>query len=364
MKIVSINPSEANIFEEMKEIIAQKLEEWFGQGAVYDSNQPLLHQHQNSFMIRFGVKTLYGNEAVLVKIPSKPYFDSISDAIASDVSRERADEQYSATVAVWNAITEAGDTSCFAVPPPMYLKKWNALAMQEIKGKMLKSFLLQPTIFLGSTSAWNDLVEAVTHSSRWLRIVHSRVGNVKSEPFPIEEIQGLVDETLEKLELDSDGQVDVRPYREILQKHLDMVSQVSVPIGLLHDDYHYSNILITSDNRACALDYAFTNRGPIYADISTLLIDPETRLAQIFSFNKFLSREKLTQLHKKVLDNYFQGQPYHDQVLNLFCAIAVLYKWSVDERRFKSGGFKSYYSRILLPVIRRHFQNVFKSYLN
>jgi thiamine kinase-like enzyme len=194
--------------------------------------------------------------------------------------------------------------------------------------------------------------------------VHSRAGDLKVEPFPLEEVQALIDETLEKLEKDSDGYVDVKFYQGVLERHMKAVSQTHVPVGLLHDDFHYSNILITPDGRACALDYAFTNRGPIYADISTMLIDPETRLAQILSLNTYLSKKRLAQLRSLFLDNYFQGQPYDEQVLNLFCAVAVLYKWSVDERRFSDNGHRQFYFPMLRSVIRRHFQNVFKSYLN
>lgn len=364
MKTILMSASDFEMINEMKEIIAQKLEEWFGPGAVFDSGNPVLRQHPNSFMVRFRIQTPKGNEAVLVKIPSKPYFNSLHDAIASDTSKKRVDEQYSAAIAVWNAISEEDDLTCFAIPAPLKIEKWNALVMQEIKGKMLKSFLLKPSIFWGSVSAWDSLVKSVMHSSRWLRIVHSRAGNILVEPFPIEDVQALIDETLEKLDQDSDSQVDVQFYRGVLQKQLDVVSQSRVPVSLLHDDYHYSNILITPEGRACALDYALTNRGPIYVDISTILIDPETRLAQIISLNKFLSQEKMAQLRQLILDDYFQGQQYDSQILNLFCAIAVLYKWSVDERRFSSDGYQKLYSPLIKIVIRRHFQNVFKSYLN
>ena len=364
MKTLPINAPDYEMMNEMKEIAAHKLEEWFGPGAVFNSSDPELRQHPNSFIVRFRVQTPNGDEYVLVKIPSKPYFNSLKEATDSEISKARAEEQYSATLAVWNAINEEGDASCFAIPAPLQIKKWNALVMQEIKGKMLKSFLLKPSILLGSASAWKNLTEAVSHSSRWLRIVHSRAGDLKVEPFPVEEVQTFIGETLEKLEQDSNSEVDVQVYRDILQKQLDAVSRSQVPVSLLHDDFHYSNILITPDGRACALDYAFTNRGPIYVDISTMLIDPKTRLAQIISFNKFLSKKRLARLRSLFLDNYFQGQPYDVQILNLFCAVAVLYKWSVDERRFGDNKNPQFHSPMLRQVVRRHFQNVFKSYLN
>lgn len=364
MKTIPINAPDHEMMNDMKEIAAQKVREWFGSGAVFDSSAPMLRQYPNSFMIRFGVQTPRGDEAVLVKIPSKPYFNNLQDAINSDISKTRAEEQYVATIAVWNAINEEGDLSCFAIPAPVQIKKWNALVMQEIKGKMLKTYLLKPSIFLGSASDWENLIEAISHSAKWLRIVHSRAGKIRNEPFPVEGVQALIDETLEKLEKDSDGQVDVKFYQGVLQKHLKVVSRSHVPVGLLHDDFHYSNILITPEGRACALDYAFTNYGPIYTDISTMLIDPETRLVQILSLNKFLSKGRLVQLRSVFLDNYFQGQPYDEQVLKFYCAVAVLYKWSVDERRFSNNGHRQFYSPMLRSVIRRHFQDVFKSYLN
>ena len=363
MKTISIRSSELEILSEIKHIATPCVAEWFGPHAKLDDTEPVLSQYPNSFIARFQVQSPNGDEAILVKIPSKPYFDSFTDAIASDVSKARAQEQYAASTSVWKAISEEGDLSCCAVPPPLYIEKWNALAMQEIQGRMLKSFLLKPSIALDVSTAWSELKEAVARSSKWLRIVHSRACNVENEPFPTEYVQALIDETLEKLEKDSDSQVDVRPYRKSLQVQLEKASQASVPVGLLHDDFHYSNILITPDGRACALDYAFTHRGPIYADLATILIDPETRLAQILSFGQFLSKEKLRQLRSAILDNYFPEKSYDAQVLNLFCSIAALYKWSVDERRFSGNGLKRFFSPLLLPIMRRHFHDVINTYV-
>lgn len=362
MKNIPAISSDLEILSEIKKITAQCLVDWFGSNASFDDTLPILQRYPNSFMVRFRVLTSDGDEAVLVKIPSKPYFGSLADAIASDVSKARVQEQYSASKAVWNAIKDEGDSTCCAVPPPQYLEKWNALAMKEIQGQMLKSYLLKPAVSLGFSHSWHQLSEAVARSSRWLRIVHSRACDVKMEPFPTQEVQALIDETLEKLEQDSRGRVEVQHYQSLLQNLLESVSKTVVPVGLLHDDYHYSNILITPDLRACALDYAFTHRGPIYADLATMLIDPETRLAQILSLGLFLSEEKLAQLHSLIIDNYFQGKPHDSQVLILFCVIAILYKWSVDEKRFGGNGLKRLYSPLLVPIIRRHFRYTLNTY--
>ena len=148
MKTISIRSSDLEILSEVKNIATPCVTEWFGSHAKFDDTEPMLSQYPNSFMARYNVKSSNGEEAVLVKIPSKPYLENLADAITSDVSKARAQEQYASSTAVWNAISEEGDLSCCAVPPPLYIEKWNALAMPEIQGRMLKAFLLKPSVSL------------------------------------------------------------------------------------------------------------------------------------------------------------------------------------------------------------------------
>ena len=81
-------------------------------------------------------------------------------------------------------------------------------------------------------------------------------------PFPQEKARLLIEEVLSKLHERSNGQVDIRPFRAALEQELEGMRELHIPVGLLHTDFHYSNILVTLDGRVCVLDYARNYHGP------------------------------------------------------------------------------------------------------
>lgn len=363
MSVMHIDETSSEIFAEITADIKLRIPAWYGNDAVLDDSSIELRKYQNSFIARYVIHENGSSSTLLVKIPSKPYVQSLSEALSRKDTRPRAREQYAAALAVWRAIEAEKDEKCMAVKPLEYLYDWNAIAMTEVKGNMLKTFLLRPTMVFRLSNDWRELEEYLYHSVHWLKIVHQKVGKPKNSLLPVDDIKKQVEEDLAALEANSKGQVNINPLRELFFKVLERIFNSTVPTVLLHDDFQYSNILISSTGSACALDSAFSRRGPVYSDLATLLIDPETRLAQVLTFGLFFSKRKLAQLQAMVIESYFQDSPLNLISLKLYCALAILHKWAVDEKLFSSGGIKQTFSTVFIPILRYNFRRILNSYL-
>jgi hypothetical protein len=352
------------IVAEITADVKQRIPDWFGDTAELSSSLPELNQYPNSYIARYQVHVDGDEKTLLVKVPSKPYVLTLSEALSRKDARSRAREQYAAALRVWKAIAEENDERCLAVKPFAHLYDWNAVAMEEVDGKMLKVFLLRPAIAFRLPGAWRKLRRVLYNSTRWLRIVHQRIGNPRTSSIKIDDLKSQIEEELIALRRYSKERVNIDTYRQKLYELLGAVSNSSVPTALLHDDFQYSNILISSSGSACALDSSFSRRGAVYSDVATLLVDPETRLVQLLSFGLFLSKQRIVQLRELVLESYFQDSPINQLSLKLYCALAILHKWTVDEKRFSSGGLQQLLSPLLIPVIRFNFKRILKPYLS
>ena len=364
MPAMLTNKDTAEIIAEITADVKQRVPDWLGDTARLATLSPELTQYPNSYIARYQVHVDGDVKTLLVKVPSKPHVTTLSEALSRKDARSRAREQYAAALTVWKAIAEENDATCLAVKPFAHLYNWNAVVMEEVNGKMLKVFLVRPAIAFRLPNAWKKLRQVLNNSARWLRVIHQRIGRPRISPIGIDDLANEIQEELSALQMHSKGQVNIEPLRQQFSELLNAVSNSTVPTALLHDDFQYSNILISSSGSACALDSSFSRRGPVYSDVATLLVDPETRLVQLLSFGLFLPRRRIIQLRELVLESYFQDSPINQLSLKLYCALAILHKWTVDERLFSSGGVKQLLSPLLIPVIRYNFERILKPYLS
>ena len=358
------NKDTSEILAEITMEVERRVPDWLGDTAKLATPSPELKQYPNSYIARYQVHVNGDVKTLLVKVPSKPHIKSLSEALSRDDSQSRAREQYAAAMTVWNAIAEENDKTCLAVKPFAHLYNWNAVVMEEVDGKMLKAFLLRPAIVFRLPKAWKELRQVLCNSVRWLRVVHHRIGKPQTTSINVGDLKNQIEDELIALQQYSKEQINIEPFRQKIYELLAVVSNSTVPTALLHDDFQYSNILISSSGSACALDSSFSHRGPVYSDIATLLVDPETRLVQLLSFGLFLPKQGVIQLRELVLESYFQDSPINQLSLKLYCALAILHKWIVNEKRFSSGGIKQLLSPLLLPIIRYRFKRVLKPYLS
>jgi len=336
--------------------------EWYGEGATLDPESFTLRTNPYSFFIGFPVKTSGGIQTLLVKIHRKPYVATLRDALTTERLRKIARDEYEISQLIWQAFADENSPVCIPVQYLGFMEKWNALLMRKVEGKMLKKYLLSPSIALRNPKSLAQLQKYLLLSTRWLSILHRRVSGLQITPFPVDRARLLMEEVLSKLRELSKGQVDVGPFRAALDMGLEGLRELHVPVVLLHTDFHYSNILVTPDGQVCVLDYALNYYGPIYFDLATILIDPETRQVQILTGGRFIASDFIQSCKRLILDSYFNGQPYLDNVLNFYCVLAILNKWSTDEASL-SDSWRKLISPILSRITRRYYVKLVLQYL-
>ena len=335
---------------------------WFGAGATLNAEAATLHTYPYSFFVSFPVQTGSGEQTLFAKIHRKPHMATLTEALAAEWLRPIAHDEYEITKAIWRTFEENNSPMCTAVQPFGLIEEWNAILMRKVDGIALKKYLVRPSVLLRSPKALVQLQKYLESSVIWLRIFHDQVAAPHIDLFPVEDAMEFMNEVLSKLSDRSKGEVDVAIYRSTLLKQLESIRSLHVPVALLHDDFQYSNVLIQPDGRACVLDYAFNHRGCVYSDLATFLIDPQTRGVQILTGGRFIASHFIQVFNQTILDAYFDSKPYHKNVLDFYCALAVLNKWSADEGENYSGWKKILYSFFLRPM-RRYYKNLLTEYL-
>lgn len=350
------------VISSLASYLVPHITEWYGESAALDSESFTLRTYPYSFFIGFPVKTSIGIQTLLVKIHRKPQIGTLTDALTTERLRKLARNEYEISQVIWQAFAEENSPVCIPVHYLGFIEKWNALLMRQVEGRMLKKYLLRPSIALRNPRSLGQLQKYLLLSARWLNILHRRVSGLQVVPFPVENAQLLIEEVLSKLHERSNGQVDIKPFRAVLEQELEGMRDLHVPVGLLHADFHYSNILVTPDDRVCVLDYALNYYGPIYFDLATILIDPETRQVQILTDGRFIAAAFIQSCKRLILNSYFNGQPYFKNVLNFYCILAILNKWSTDEAGL-SNSRRKMISPILSRITRRYYAKLVLQYL-
>ena len=357
-----IETANRNVVAGLANALIPKIPEWYGVDASLDLKAVALHTYPYSFFVSFPVQTRSGKQTLFAKIHRKPHMATLKEALEADWLRPIAHDEYEITKVIWHTFEERNSPVCTAIQPLGLVDEWNAILMRKVEGMELKKFLVRPSVLFRSGRALLQLQKYLESSVIWLRIFHDHVAKSHMATFPVDDTMESIDEILEKLMKRSNGEVDVEFYRNELLKRLESIRDLNVPVALLHDDFQYSNILIQNDGRACVLDYAFNHRGCVYADLATFLIDPQTRGIQILTSGTFIAPAFLRAFRATVLKAYFNGQPYHKDVLDFYCLLAILNKWSADEGAVYRGWKKRLYSLFVQPT-RRYYTNLLTEYL-
>lgn len=347
---------------EIRESIAYEAPKWFGDGAQLDSKPSEIRRHAHSFIIRYPLVNTAMNKAVLVKIGRTPDMNSLAEVEAGERLKNLARSEYAIMQSTWQAFERAGATDVYAVQPLKYLESWNAIVMEEVAGQPLKELLFRPPFQRNR----RKLLKGLAGAARWLGLFHSGPGAIRLETFPREEVEQKVEAFVEQLEQNSNRQVEVEAFRQTLLSRLSNLAGETL-VAQLHGDYHYSNVLLAKDGRVCALDPRnFMRRGPVYADLATLVIDPETRPAQIISWGRGVSPRFVQQARRTILENYYSVvglEEESESILDFYCALSVLHKWGISEKILNAPGPKGQMALVLRPLVRRHYGHLFNRYL-
>lgn len=353
MRLLDSNQAYVN---EITATLAARVGEWFGVGAALEPASAELRLYPNSFMARLRVRAENSQPVLLVKIPRKPAHQSIADALQNDYLRAHTRDYFDFMLATWRAFVDADAPNCFAIRPLEYFEQWNAIVMLEAQGRPLKDMLAR-----GRPPQTDEFQGHLKNAARWVRIFHERIGEMNEQTFSRAEIEAALDAVLDNLAKYSRGRVDTASIRTSL---LASVSDGwRVPVARTHDDYHYSNVLVSPDGRACGLDARRRSvRNPIYADLATLLLDPATRFASILTGGMLLPRRFFERSRQSILDGYFTAEPYDASILDFYCAIVVLDKWMINERRL-AFGMARFAGIVLRLWVRWYFSSLLRRYI-
>ena len=352
----AIDKTTRDLISSLAAEVSSNISDWYGQNAVLQAGSADLLVYPGSFFVSFPVNTDAGLHTLLAKIHRKPDIPSLADAISMDWLRPVARSEYKMTRMIWRTFKDENSPFFSTVEPLAYMEDWNAILMRKVEGRSLKRFLLRPSIVLRDPRVLRELQDYLTAAVSWLRIFHDRVAEQRLEPFPVDDANDMIADVLGKLGNHSRNQVNVELYRHLVNGMLEDISGLQVPVALLHDDFQYSNILVEVGGRTCVLDYALNHRSCVYSDIATLMIDPPTRGLQVWSGGLLIPPNFIRAFNKTILDTYFQGKPYYKSVLDFYCVLAILNKWSADEADLIAskklyakfpGRMRSYYLKVL-----------------
>lgn len=353
---------EEEIHENIAAQVSLRANAWYGPNAELLPVREAIRRHRYSFFFRFQIKAGSQVKIVLVKVPRKQNM-TLATATNANELRKSTQDEYHTLQATWEIFKNSKDENCHAIEPLAYLEEWNAIVMPEISGVMLKDVLFRPSVILRSSAAWLELQRNLIHTARWLRIFHEG-GDMKMETFPRQDAQEQIEVTLEALKKNSRGRVNIEPLQRAMKDFLDKAAAEPVPVTLLHKNFEYSSVIIMPDGRACALDPHNPERGAIYMDLAALLVDPDTRFAQVLSYGCVLSERRLQDSRQKFLNAYFKDSSLEPVALNFYCALRMIRKWGYKEHIFSaSRPVRIFVAPFLLPIIRRHFARILQYYL-
>lgn len=343
--------AESQVFRQMLAELVETSSSWLGHGEQIVTT-PELTTRKWSFMFRFPVVGGEKDKAVLVKIARQQGMNL--EQAASDASllsrTERENEMLTSIARVFAADTSQNFSF---IRPLAFMERWNALVTEELNCKPLKDFLLTPNMFSGSGKAQDDFELFLKRSAAWLRVYHNGMGQSGYAALKDTGLFDRVNDIFSHLS----GVLQtgtMKRVQEAVHTFLQQYGETPIPMAMLHGDFHCSNLLVTSEQKIASLD-ADCVHGPVFEDIAKLFADLETRSLQMMTNGLFLRKKRLDDLKSIFLEEYFGNTMVHQDVLELFVTIAVLYKLRIDEDVLKqSTGIQKIVRRFVTPW-RRYF---------
>lgn len=351
------------IVGEVTDAVRARLGEWVS-GAELAESTPTLRKYPHSFMLRYPLRGSRDVPALLVKFVRKDGMKALAEAVSAVELRARAKGEFDILLRTAQLIEAANDPGCSALRPFAYLEQWNVMVMPEIPGGRLKDFYLRTAIGLRNSAAWEELLNLLRYSGRWLRIYHTLPEGPKFERFPKDKFMGLVEERLQAIHKYSHSKIDVNPVRNAFLECMPRVEESQVEVSYRHGDFTFSNILVTNTGRACAIDMSKNQMDPIYLDLGYLIIDPSMRMVNALSGGLYATKAGLERCRQAIVDGYFGSSDYNRSALAICCAFAALNKWSADEKKYHFNRSSGRVGKILLQLARPYFRNQVYSYLS
>jgi len=317
------------LVSELSAVIAARLVDWYGSSATL-SAAASVRVRPWSILVRFPIRIegrVGGADALLVKVRRHPDYDV--PRIMDDAGlRAQGRNEFDALRRL-ESLTRGSDAHC-AIRAVEYLDRWNALVMEELSARTLKTHLRHPAAAV-SRRTQHRLEEVFVRAGSLLRVFHDGAAGAHDGPIVDADAMGSVTAGLDEVEQSSRDRLDVDGLRAVVGRVVDLGPDVTVPYAPLHCDFNCANIMVDANDRVALLDPRLLV-GPVYRDLARLVVDLETFNVQAMTHGLYLRRSAET-FAEAVPRGYFGASPLNRVALEFFIIVAILDKWRYDSER-------------------------------
>lgn len=338
--------------------ITNSLDEWYSNASRLLSPVPQIRSYTNSFIMCYELETSTARKVILVKIRRNPKMKSLALAVNAHEIHANIPGEYNALCLVYQGVG-AGHPNFTAIRPLTYIEEYFAIVMEEFPSRALRELIFEQR----QNSRSEELKITARKSGELLRFFHEQIHSIAEQPYSTGEILADIESCASRLELYTHGRVTAASLMNAFQQKLATKDIQSIPFSEIHQDMTCNNVLYSAEGKVCLIDIR-TKPGPIYSDLALLLIHPETFREQIFSGGRYFSSDLLLMYRSAILAGYFEKHPIDASLVNLFCAIRVLDKWTMHEELFhRYKRLKRLFTRPLGPLLTSYFDGLLNRYL-
>ena len=350
---MSVAPVSSNVAQQVIDRVSAMSKDWMRTDADL-SRRPTVTTRKWSFMFRFPV-LVDGREAraILVKIARMQNM-TLEQSVTNRSLIERTEREYKMLTAIESVFSKSEkiEKGYSYIRPLALLDDLNAIVMEELDCKPLKDYFSKLG-FVSSKKQQDEFESLLKRSAGWLREYHRGIG--EQGHASLGEVglpEKLADACRELSRIVPDA--ELTQIQKDLLAAIESVSETKIPLAMIHGDYHCSNIMVTPKKQVCSLDADFLH-APAYEDLAKFLIDFETRGLQTLLNGQFVRPSLVKRFQSAILENYFDGEEYNKLVLEIFVALALVYKWKIDEDVLNQSGKAQKMIRTLLAPLRRGY---------
>jgi hypothetical protein len=335
----------------------------FGNGYSLLPSKPVRVDRRYSFTFRYWMVDASGKiRPLFVKIPHPSSMTTMQEAIASDRLRAEIKHEFEIMQAIASVVSRANHPGLIALNLGGVCPEFNAIVMEEIRLTMMKDYLVKWGILFGNPGDWEKFEKRLSLAGEWLRIIHDEFHKGRFVTLLDLRMGEMITSEFEALEKMSGFRL--AKLRSLFFEVYNLCKTIRITISALHNDFHLGNIFVTEEERVGALDPNWKDEGPIFKDLSSLLIDPLTRKFQLVFFGLLFRPSLYRRFEKAVFRGYFGDQASPPRLLFFYCAFSVLVKWRMNEEvinyiRFRplaiAGSLVSKYSRLYFSWLIREY---------
>ncbi len=358
------------VLQEISKEIEKRLGTWYGSNEGITIHSLEVQKRPVSFMLSLevsvGVESL---KKLLVKIPRTGEVETIQEVQNCQDLFQVGQKEYRYLRKVADLIERCNDPALLSIRPLDYLPAWNAIVMEELPAMSLEELLLSPGTRIGVPGHRALLEKSLQRAGKWLRLYHERLGKWDVVPLSLAEMKRKYRRRFKSLQEICEKTKWLGTFAYKFEKAIQSLEGRPVPFVRSHGDYYCKNILVASKDSIVPIDFDVRSRvsAPVYLDISTLMTDIAIQKIKVRSLGFLLPQSYLFSLGGRVLEGYFEEQPYDRDILNLYNAagaISALHWYHMRQAQWVGADrvlallLKPYLTDYLVSLAHRHIEQV------